>query len=89
MTDAELETERRLYGLKGDLLGGTGPAVVSVNGVVASMAVTEFMAHATGIRRPAPQLVFRADIPRVTLSKDTPHSGCPYCSRWAAGQRTA
>jgi molybdopterin-synthase adenylyltransferase len=84
MSQAELETERRLYGLKGDLLGGTGPAIVSVNGVVASMAVTEFMAHVTGIRPPAPQLVYRADIPRITLSKDAPRSGCPYCSRWAA-----
>ena len=51
MTETELENERRLYGLKGDLLGGTGPAVVSVNGVVASMAVTEFMAHVTDISR--------------------------------------
>jgi molybdopterin/thiamine biosynthesis adenylyltransferase len=86
MTDAEIEIERRLYGLKGDLLGGTGPAIVSVNGVVASLAVTEFMAHATGIRAPAPQLVYRADIPRVTLSKDVPRSGCPYCSKWAGRQ---
>ena len=86
MTETELETERRLYGVKGDLLGGTGPAIVSVNGVVASMAVTEFMAHVTGIRPPAPQLVYRADIPRVTLSKDAPRAGCPYCSRWAGRQ---
>jgi molybdopterin/thiamine biosynthesis adenylyltransferase len=86
MTEAELEVERRLYGLKGDLLGGTGPAVVSVNGVVASMAVTEFMAHVTGIRPPVPQLIYRADIPRVTLSKDTPRPGCPYCSRWIEKQ---
>ncbi len=86
MTDAELETERRLYGLNSDLLGGTGPAVVSVNGVVASMAVTEFMAHVTGIRPAAPQLVYRGDIPRVTLSKDLGRAECPYCSRWAAPQ---
>ena len=86
MTEAEFEIERRLYGLKGDLLGGTGPAVVSVNGVVASIAVTEFMAHVTGIRPSAPQLVYRADIPRITLSKDTPRSGCPYCARWADKQ---
>ena len=83
MNDIELETERRLYGLDGDLLGSTGPAVVSVNGVIASMAVTEFMAHATSIRPPAPQLIYRADIPRVTISKDVPRSGCPYCARWA------
>lgn len=86
MTEAELEIERRIYGLKGDLLGATGPAVVSVNGVVASMAVTEFMAHVTGIRPPAPQLVYRADIPRITLSKDTPRPGCPYCARWGDKQ---
>jgi molybdopterin/thiamine biosynthesis adenylyltransferase len=88
MTDAELETERRLYGLNSDLLGGTGPAVVSVNGVVASTAVTKFMAHVTGIRPAAPQLVYRGDIPRVTLSKDLGRAGCPYCSRWAAPQST-
>jgi molybdopterin/thiamine biosynthesis adenylyltransferase len=82
MTETELENERRLYGLKGDLLGGTGPAVVSVNGAVASMAVTEFMAHVTGIRPPAPQLIYRADIPRVTVVKDIPRPGCPYCARW-------
>lgn len=84
MTESELEDQRRLYGLGGDFLGRTGPAVVSVNGVVASMAVTEFMAHVTGIRQVAPQLVYRADIPRVTLSRDLPRDGCPYCSRWHA-----
>ncbi len=82
MTKAELENERRIYGLSGDLLGGTGPAIVSVNGIVASMAVTEFMAHVTGIRQAAPQLVYRGDIPRVTVSKDAGRAGCPYCSRW-------
>jgi molybdopterin/thiamine biosynthesis adenylyltransferase len=89
MTQAELENERRIYGLSGGLPGGTGPAVVSVNGVVASMAVTEFMAHVTGIRPAAPQLVYRGDIPRVTISKDTGRPGCPYCSKWAAPDRAA
>lgn len=83
MTETELEDDRRLYGLDGDLLGGSGPAVVSVNGVVASMAVTEFMAHVTEIRQAAHHLVYRGDIPRVTLSKDIPRDGCPYCLRWA------
>jgi hypothetical protein len=56
--------------------------VVSVNAVVASMAVTEFMAHVTAIRPVAPQLVYRADIPRVTTSRDVAREGCPYCSKW-------
>ena len=86
MTDAEVENERRLYGLKGDLLGGTGPAIVSVNGVVASRQSPSSwrMPPASGHRHR--QLVYRADIPRVTLSKDVPRSGCPYCSKWAGRQ---
>lgn len=84
MTASELEHEHRLYGLSGASLGGTGPAVVSVNAVVASLAVTEFMAHATGIRQAAAHLVYRGDLSRVTLSKDLPRDGCPYCARWSS-----
>lgn len=82
MTDSERENEHRLYGLNGAMLGQTGPAVVSINGIVASMGVTEFMAHVTRIRKPAMQLTYRGDIPRVTISKDVPREGCPYCSAW-------
>jgi molybdopterin/thiamine biosynthesis adenylyltransferase len=82
MTEAELETERRIYGLDHHLLGATGPAVVSINGVVASIAVTEFMAHVTRIRPAEAQIVYRGDIPRVTTSTDSPREGCPYCARW-------
>ncbi|MDQ4143151.1 MAG: ThiF family adenylyltransferase [Actinomycetota bacterium] len=84
MTDEERQAEERLYGLEGRVLGASGPAIVSVNGVVASMAVTEFMAYVTGIRTPARQLTYRGDLPRVTSSRDAPRDGCPYCSRWTA-----
>lgn len=82
MTDAEHANEQRLYGLNRAMVGQTGPAVVSINGIIASMGVTEFMAHVTRIREPAAQLTYRGDIPRVTLSKDVPRDGCPYCAAW-------
>ena len=84
MTDEEREIERRIYGLSVDALGSTGPAIVSVNGVVASLAVTEFMAHQTDLRPAAPQLIYRGDLSRVTLSRDAARPGCPYCARWPA-----
>lgn len=37
--------------------------VVSVNGVVAPLAVTEFMVFATGMRAPTAQLIHRSETP--------------------------
>ncbi len=62
-------------------LAGTGPAVVSLNGVVASLGVTEFMVHVTGLREPASQLIYRGELGIVTKSVDQPQPGCYYCTR--------
>jgi len=88
MSEADRAASRRLYGLESEFLGETGPAVVSVNGVVASLAVTEFMAHVTGIRPPALQLTFRGDLSRIVPSRDTGREGCPYCSAWQVNVRS-
>lgn len=84
MTDDERDAETRLYGVRDTALAGTGPAVVSVNGVVASLAVTEFMAWATGIHTPATQITYRGDTPSVRKSTDSGKPGCFYCSRYAS-----
>jgi hypothetical protein len=42
--------------LPGDALDATGPSVVTINGVVASLAATEAMVYLTGLRPPAKQL---------------------------------
>src|SRR3989344_4723028 len=47
-----------IYGVDINLLGNTGPSVVSINGVVASLAVTEFMLMETGVREPRRLLVY-------------------------------
>jgi molybdopterin/thiamine biosynthesis adenylyltransferase len=68
-----------IYGIKQSALGETGPAIVSVNGAVASLAVTEFMTWITGIREPAPQLVYYGEKRIIRRSTDEGDPNCPYC----------
>ncbi|MFQ5803613.1 MAG: ThiF family adenylyltransferase [Candidatus Methylomirabilales bacterium] len=74
-----------IYGVDRTLLGDPGPSVVSINGVVASLAVTEFMVAVTGIRPPQRLLNYyghlvphRGERP-VTVSVDEPWPDCYYC----------
>jgi hypothetical protein len=53
--------------------------VVSVNGVVASLAVTEFLAFVTGLRPVIPFLSYRGDLGRINKSNDLPQPDCYYC----------
>lgn len=79
MTQATREAHDRIYGINRDSLQGTGPSVVSINGVVASLAVTEFMVGRVGLRPPNGLLTYRADQGGVRVSRDEPQDGCPYC----------
>jgi molybdopterin-synthase adenylyltransferase len=71
-----------IYGIKKGALPGTGPAVVSINATVASLAVTEFMGWVTGMREPAPQLVYYGEKQTIRRSTDTGDPNCPYCRLW-------
>lgn len=81
MTAEERAEDDRLYGVSHSVLSQNGPSVVSVNGVVASLAVTEFMVWASGLRSPWPYLIYRGDRGRVTLSTDNPLPDCYYCKK--------
>jgi len=88
--DLESEAFRRnrdtLYGVRTSVLGQAGPSVVSINGVVASLAVTEFMVHVTGIRPARRLLNYYAQSGKVTVSGDVPREGCYYCKGlWGKG----
>jgi len=80
MSPQQREADRRIYGVNRDALADTGPAVVSINGVVASLAVTEFMVQITGLRAAVPQLIYRAERGIVRVSLDQPSEGCYYCT---------
>jgi hypothetical protein len=82
MNEDMLKADERIYGVHRNVLGGTGPAVISLNGVVASLAVTEFMVWKTELRPPQATLTYRAETGIVRTTRDIPFEGCPYCARW-------
>ena len=81
MSDEQRRDHEDIYGIPPDALGETGPSVVSINGVVASLAVTEFVLVATGMRsQPRGLLRYRGERGIVNLVTDVPKPGCYYCT---------
>lgn len=68
-----------IYGVQRGLLGAKGPSVVSINGVVASLAMTEFMANVTGLRLPVRLLSYHGHTGKTLVSNDEPRPNCHYC----------
>ena len=79
MTDEQREADDRIYGIRRDALQERGPSVVSINGVVASLAVTEFMVWVTGLREPRGYLNYRGDHGTVGVRSDPERGYCHYC----------
>jgi len=78
-SDVERKEIDKIYGINRDALDEKGPSVSPVNGVVAALAMTEFMAAVTSMRAPARLINYRGHLSTVTVSKDVPKPGCPYC----------
>ena len=68
-----------IYGVMKDELGETGPSVVSINGVVASLAVTEFMLHFTG-KRMAQLFLNYTGSRGIVNNRDKSDDDCYYCN---------
>jgi molybdopterin-synthase adenylyltransferase len=81
MTDDQRAADDKIYGVDRQLLGQTGPSVVSLNGVVASLGVTEFAVWVTGLREPQGLLTYRADRGTVGARSDSRETYCDYCER--------
>lgn len=76
---------RRDEELRGYIRGADepAPAVVSINGVIASLGVTEMLARITGFAGPTPRsslLLYRLVDGVVRRSSPQPAPGCPTCS---------
>jgi len=75
-----------IYGVDRHQLGRAGPSVASINGVAASLAVTEFMVHVTGVRKLHRLLIYRANMGTVSVSWDAADPDCFYCKGvWGLG----
>ncbi len=75
-----------IYGVGADALGHIGPSVVSINGVIASLGVTEFLVAVTGIRPPKPVYTLYGHMGRLTMPTAEPDSDCYYCKGiWGKG----
>jgi hypothetical protein len=77
-----------LYGIDSESLGRSGPSVVSINGVVASLGVTEFMVGVTGLRVPKKIITYYGHMGRLTTPTEPPDSDCYYC-KVVRGRRDA
>jgi molybdopterin/thiamine biosynthesis adenylyltransferase len=85
MTEEELATDNAIYGVPRSVLNARGPSVVSLNGVVASLAVTELMVWRVGLRAPQRILTYGAHHGGVRPSRDQPRAGCHYCTTYRTG----
>lgn len=78
-SSAQKRDREAIYGVRANLLAERGPSVVSINAVVASLALTEFMKLCTGLEKPTQMLKYDGRLSRVTVSRDEPQVDCFYC----------
>lgn len=79
-SDAEAREDETIYGVDRSALNGSGPSVVSINGIIASYAVNEFMVYVTGIQEPKELLVYDGSLSIVKNNRDARSNNCYYCT---------
>jgi molybdopterin/thiamine biosynthesis adenylyltransferase len=84
---ADRMNREAVYGIHRGHLDRAGPSVVSVNGTIASLAVTEFMIACTGMGEPKQFINYRGEKARCAERIFTAKPGCPYCGQWNFGDR--
>jgi molybdopterin/thiamine biosynthesis adenylyltransferase len=85
LEDAETQKVRRAHGYGINQIG-EAPSVFSLNGIIANLALTEFMVSVTGIRAPEKKLTYRGMRGIVVSSKDTRKADCFTCG-YLAGKK--
>ena|SRR5438445_1372743 len=88
-SEASRRDRRKIYGVDADVLDEGGPSVVSINGVVASLGVTEYMVAVTGIRPPKRLLTYHGDRGIVTTGNADARPGCYFCETVAGACASA
>jgi hypothetical protein len=77
---AERRKRAEIYGVPtSELRDAKGPSVAALNGVIASLAMVEFMAAVTGLRAPKRHLNYLGHLGRLT-ERTTRKSECLFCN---------
>lgn len=69
----------KIYGVPKDKMKPTGPAVISLNGILSSLAVTEFLVHVINLRSIKRHLEYRGKMGIVVIPKEDLQEDCYYC----------
>lgn len=80
MNPEQRRDHEAVYGVPKKELGEVGPSVVSINGVIASLGVTEFVLLASGVRSPKGVLRYNGQRGIVSVVTDDPNPTCYHCS---------
>jgi hypothetical protein len=78
MSKESRNDRRKIYGIPIDQLQDSGPSVITINGVVASLATTEFLVHVTGLRQPQNLLIYYGSTGKV-FAREFQQTDCYYC----------
>jgi molybdopterin-synthase adenylyltransferase len=78
-SEDEIVLEENIYGITRNALEVKGPSVSTLNGVVASLAATEFMVAVTGMRDPTRLQEYRGWQSKVLVITDPPKPNCYFC----------
>lgn len=91
--EGQRKDKAEVYGVPEEELGNeTGPSVVSINGTIASLAATEFLAHITGNRPPETYLRYDGSYRRGTGVRSIPsndNEDCYFCDNLLEKERDA
>ena len=80
MSDEAKRNRDKIYGVDVVDLGEAGPSVVSINGIIASVGVTEFMLAVTGlVEEPRRHLTYRGHMGTMAVSTDVGDEACYFC----------
>lgn len=71
--------KKELYGVKNEFLNEKGPSVVSINGTVASLGVTEFMVSVTRVRPAKRYITYRGDQAKTMVRNERETKDCFCC----------
>lgn len=88
-SEQQLENEAKVYGVdKNSLAIGSGPSVVDLNGIIASLGVQEFKLHLTDPKLQSRFLNYRGHLKAISKVEVKQNNNCYCCSLFNKGSES-